>query len=197
MNNFDDIKNLWQNQPGLTMPDVEAIKKAANKNRRQLVIKNAAGILALTGTVIFMAYGAATWQFQYITTKLGMGLIVIGIIGAIVLGSQMLQLILAPVDDTVNNQAYLQQLIQYRNKMRFFQTKGMYAYYFLLTTGFMLYLYEFYARNHMFGLKAYAITLGWIAFTWFYIKPRAIKKQEKKINDLIIQIESISKQLEQ
>jgi len=196
MDNFNDIKGLWQNQPTANLPDVGAIKKAADKNRRQIIIRNVWSLLALGGTVIFTFYIGMAYDFKFITTRLGIMIIIIGIVGAMAINSQMLKLLLSRADESSDNQAYLRQLIEYRNKQRFLQSRGMVIYYLLLTTGFMLYLYEFFARDHMFGLKAYAVTLSWIAFTWFYLKPRAIRKQEKKISDLIEQIESISKQLQ-
>ena len=196
MDNFNDIKSLWQTQSPVQVPDVNAIIKAANKSRRQIILKNTLGLITLGGTVVFIAYIGIAADFKYITTKLGIVVTIIAIIGAMVLNSQMLKLLLSAADSSLNNHAYLQQLIRYRNKQRFFQTTGIGIYYVLLTMGLMLYLYEFYARNPMFGLKAYAATLLWIAFAWFYIRPRTIKKQESKINELIEQIESISGQLE-
>ncbi len=196
MSNFNDIQNLWQNQPDVKTPDVDSIIKAANKNRKQMITKNVMALITLGATVLFIAYIGLVADFQFVTTKVGIVCIIISIIGAMVLNSQMLMLILNKADNSVSNQDYLNQLIAYRNKQRFFQTKGIAVYFLALTLGFILYLYEFYARNHSFGLKAYVLTLLWIAFAWFYIRPKTIKKQEKKINDLIEQIESISSQLE-
>ena len=197
MSNFNDIQNLWQNQPEVKTPDVDTIIKAANKNRRQMITKNALGLVTLGATLIFIAYIGLVADFQFATTKLGIVVIIISIIGAMVVNSQLLMLVLNKADNSASNQDYLNQLIAYRNKQRFFQTKGIGAYFLALTLGFVLYLYEFYARNHAFGLKAYGLTLLWIAFAWFYIRPKTIKKQEKKINDLIEQIESISGQIKE
>jgi hypothetical protein len=35
------------------------------------------------------------------------------------------------------------------------------------------------------GLLTYGITGLWIAFNWFYLKPKIIKKQQQKLNDSI------------
>jgi hypothetical protein len=196
MDSFNDIQTLWQNQPGAHLPDAETVKKAANKIRRQIIIKNLMSLLSLCATVVFIAYIGVVADFKYITTKLGIIVIIIAILGGIVLNSQLLKILFNAGNSAMSNQAYLQQLINFRNKQRFFQTKGMVAYFGLLTFGFTLYLYEFYARNANFGLSAYALTMLWIAFAWFYIRPRVIRKQDKKITDLINQIESISQQLE-
>ena len=46
-------------------------------------------------------------------------------------------------------------------------------------------------RDLAFGIKAYAITFAWIAFTWFVIGKRTIKKEKEKINQQINNIKSI------
>ncbi len=196
MDSFNEIKDLWQNQPEAQIPDVAAIEKAVNKNRRQMIAKNVISLVTLGGTLVFIGYIGIVVDFKFLTTRLGIVLIMISIMAALVVNSQLLMLILKGKDTALDNQEYLQQLIRYQNKQRFFQTKGMLVYYALMTIGFVFYLYEFYARNAMFGLAAYALTLSWIAFAWFYIHPKAVQKQEKKINDMIEQIKSVSAQLD-
>ena len=196
MDSFNEIKDLWQNQPQAQIPDVAAIEKAVNKNRRQMIAKNVISLVTLGGTLVFIGYIGIVVDFKFLTTRLGIVLIMISIMAALVVNSQLLMLILKGKDTALDNQEYLQQLIRYQNKQRFFQTKGMLVYYALMTIGFVFYLYEFYARNAMFGLAAYALTLSWIAFAWFYIHPKAVQKQEKKINDMIEQIKSVSAQLD-
>ena len=196
MDSFNEIKDRWQNQPEAQIPDVAAIEKAVNKNRRQMIAKNVISLVTLGGTLVFIGYIGIVVDFKFLTTRLGIVLIMISIMAALVVNSQLLMLILKGKDTALDNQEYLQQLIRYQNKQRFFQTKGMLVYYALMTIGFVFYLYEFYARNAMFGLAAYALTLSWIAFAWFYIHPKAVQKQEKKINDMIEQIKSVSAQLD-
>ena len=48
-----------------------------------------------------------------------------------------------------------------------------------------------------YALITYGITLLWIAFNWFYIRPKQIAKQQDKINGLIEKFEAINHQLEE
>jgi uncharacterized membrane protein YciS (DUF1049 family) len=58
-------------------------------------------------------------------------------------------------------------------------------------------MYEYASRMTFLNLcLAYGITLSWIAFNWFYLRPRKIKKQQSKINSLIEKFEEINHQLE-
>jgi hypothetical protein len=45
------------------------------------------------------------------------------------------------------------------------------------------------------GIITYAVTLAWIVFNWFYLRPKTIKKQQAKLDDLISKFERINKQL--
>ena len=41
----------------------------------------------------------------------------------------------------------------------------------------------------------YFTTLMWIAFNWFYLRPRQIKKQRAKTDELIIKLEMLNRQI--
>jgi hypothetical protein len=45
------------------------------------------------------------------------------------------------------------------------------------------------------AIITYAATLTWIVFNWFYLRPKTIKKQQVKLDDLISKFEGINKQI--
>jgi hypothetical protein len=47
------------------------------------------------------------------------------------------------------------------------------------------------------GMLAYVVTFAWIAFNWFYLRPKTIKKQQGKLNELINKFEEINNQLKE
>ena len=58
-------------------------------------------------------------------------------------------------------------------------------------------MYEYASRMSALGASlTYGITLLWMLFNWFYIRPKQIKKQQEKINDLIEKFEEVNHQLE-
>jgi Flp pilus assembly protein TadB len=195
MDNFSNIKSLWQSQPAANMPSPELIKKMAEKSRTRLILRYVLILLALGATLIFIIVTGCLADFKYAVTKAGLLLIIISIIGALVLNGGLLKLLLKKADETLDSHAYLQQLIQYRNRQKFMHMRGLVIYFTTLSAGFTLYFYEFLMMNRTMGIIAYAATAAWIAFVWFFLRKRMIKKQEMKINTLITQIESISKQL--
>jgi hypothetical protein len=197
MNNFNELKSLWQQQAENTAPSPEEISTLARKAQKRMMGKNLLSMSLLGLSVIIISSIITGAQFRYASTKLGALLIILAILGFIFLSSQLLRIMLRAADITLTNEAYLKQLLRYQRKERFIQTKGMTAYYFLLSVGLAVYMYEFYARDHVFGLVAYGVTFAWIAVNWFYLLPRSVRKQEKKLNDLIGMIQSISKQLQE
>ncbi len=91
---------------------------------------------------------------------------------------------------------YLQQLLSLKRKQQFLQGIMTNLYFILLSTGLFLYMIEYTMRMKLsMGIVCYAITAGWIAFNWFYIKPKTIRKQREKIDGLINKFTLLTKQL--
>jgi hypothetical protein len=77
------------------------------------------------------------------------------------------------------------------------QTKMLGFYFITLSLGICLYMYEYISRMTNVGaFFSYLITLTWIGFNWFYLRPKTIKKQQTKLNELISKFETLNKQLD-
>ena len=69
-------------------------------------------------------------------------------------------------------------------------------YFVMLGLGIVLYMIEYTMMMTTFwAIFAYTLTLAWIAFNWFFIRPRTIKKQQAKLDELIGKFSDISEQL--
>lgn len=194
MNNFNDIKSLWLNQTESAPSGLAEITRLAKKERSRMISKNIAGLGILFVTLIVIGAIILFADFAFPTTKIGAVIAVISVIGAMSMNFILLQVLLKTDNAGVDNQSYLNHLLSYRKKQQFFQQKGMAIYFCLLWIGLTLYMYEFYARNKQFGLIAYGLTMAWIAFNWFYLRPGVIKRQEDRLNTFISQVESVSRQ---
>lgn len=83
-----------------------------------------------------------------------------------------------------------------KNRESFMQTKVLNLYFILLSAGIGLYMYEYaWKRSLIFGVVAYSVVLLWVGFNWFFLRPRIIKKNKRKTEDLIKQIEAIKIQI--
>jgi uncharacterized membrane protein YciS (DUF1049 family) len=45
------------------------------------------------------------------------------------------------------------------------------------------------------GIFAYGITSIWILFNWFYLRPKQIKKQQSKLDEIIGKFKMLNEQL--
>ena len=85
-----------------------------------------------------------------------------------------------------------------KGKETFMQTKVMNLYFILLSSGILLYMYEYTLNSSfMFRLIAYSVLFLWIALNWFILRPVMIKKNRRKMDCLIRQIEKIKSQVDE
>jgi len=193
MNTNIELKDLWQ-QKETVAPNLRDMYNLASKAKRmfrkKIILSNI--ILGLTAALVI-----AIWIYsnpQMLTTKLGICLTILAISSFILAQNQVLPL-LKKEKDNLNLSDYLSQLKKLRQKERFLQTTMMNVYFILLTSGVLLYMYEYTSKARWFFILGYSIIIAWFAFNWFYLRPRIIKKQQKNTNLLIEKFESIEQQL--
>ncbi|MGH1519808.1 hypothetical protein [Chryseobacterium sp. JK1] len=191
-----DFKNIWKQQTS-NKPNLEELlgklKKFRNENLRKLICSN----LSLIATSLFIAFIWYYYQPQMISTKLGIVLVILAMI-IFLAAYNRLFMTFYKIDSTQSNNEYLQRLYVVKNKQKFMQTTMMNLYFIMLSLGICLYLYEYTSRMTLFSAcLAYGITLLWIAFNWFYLRPKTIKKQESKLDGLISKFEEINNQLKE
>lgn len=194
-NNNIDFKDLWKKQT-VSQPNIEdlmaRLKQFRKAGLRSLWITN----ILLFATSAFILFVWYYYQPQFISTKIGIVLTILAMVIYVVVYNQLLGSY-KNIDATQTNQEYLQKLILIRKKQQFIQSTMLSLYFFLLGVGISLYMYEYACRMTIFWASfTYGITLLWIGFNWFYIRPKQIKKQQSKINELIARFEDINKQLD-
>jgi prepilin signal peptidase PulO-like enzyme (type II secretory pathway) len=189
-----DFKALWNRQDS-SVPDMaEILEKAGQLNRktrnniwRQYIL--------LSLTIIFLIWVWWYYQPTMVTTKIGIMLVIIAIVSYLTIAGQLLPL-LFKVNLETDSRQYLNRLIQIKQKQEFLNKTILNAYFILLSSGIFLYMIEYVGRGSIvFQLTAYGITSLWIAFNWFYIRPKTINKQQKAINDVIGKLELLNGQL--
>ncbi|MET0944673.1 MAG: hypothetical protein ABWY22_04660 [Flavobacterium sp.] len=194
-NNNIDFKDLWKKQT-VSQPNIEdlmaRVKQFKKGAVRSLWITN----ILLLATSVFILFVWYYYQPQFISTKIG---IIITILAMVIYLFTYNKLLVKykNIETTQTNNEYLQNLILIKKKQQFLQTKMMTFYFIALTTGICLYMYEYASRMTLLGVSlTYGLTLFWMIFNWFYIRPKKIKKQQDKINSLIEKFEEVNNQLE-
>jgi hypothetical protein len=169
---------------------IEGVKKASYKN---LIVTTV--LFAVTS--LFICWIWLTYNPQFITTKLGIVLIILAMA---IYGYSLNQQypLLKNMDSASSNTEHLTNLLALKKKQQFLQTTMMNLYFILLSSGLGLYLIEYAQMMPTFwAIFAYAITGLWMLFNWFYIRPKTIKKQQAKLNDIIGKFENIQTQLKE
>ena len=93
---------------------------------------------------------------------------------------------------------YLNNLLMLKGKETFMQTKVMSLYFILLSSGILLYMYEYTLNSSFtFRLIAYSVLFLWIALNWFVLRPVMIRKNRRRMDCLIRQIEKIKSQVDE
>ena len=189
-----NFKALWQQQ-SVSEPDMkdlmDRLHQFKQSNIRRLIKTN----ILLIATSLFIGFVWYYYQPQFITTKIGIVITILAMTIYLFVYNKMFALF-NKIDDTSDNSHYLQNLVAIKGKQRFLQHTMMNLYFIMLMVGMCLYLYEYTSRMTMTaGIITYAVTLIWILYNWFYLRPKAIKKQQAKLDDLISKFEGINKQI--
>ena len=189
-----DFKDLWKQQTS-EKPSIEELldrlKKFKNENLRKLLITN----ILLIITCLFIGFIWYYYEPRLITTKIGIVLVILAMVIFLFAYNKLLSPIYK-LDNTQTNTEYLHSLYSLKNKHKFIQTTMLNLYFIMLFAGISLYMYEYASKMKMiYGISAYLLTFLWIAFNWFYLRPRIIKKQQAKLNGLINKFEEMNDQL--
>jgi predicted signal transduction protein with EAL and GGDEF domain len=194
-NNNIDFKDLWKKQT-ISQSNIEdllvRLKQFKKAGLRTLWITN----ILLFATCAFIILVWYTYQPEFISTKIGIVLVILAMVIYLVFYNRLVS-IYKNIVTAQTNQEYLQKLILIKKKQQFMQSTMLSLYFILLGVGIGLYMYEYTVRMTIFwAVFAYGITLLWMGFNWFYIRPKQIKKQQSKLNDLIAKFEEVNNQLE-
>jgi len=95
----------------------------------------------------------------------------------------------------MSSREYFDNLLKIKNKERLIQTGLMGLYHLLLLFAIGLYLYEYAIRMPVImAITVYTVSVGWIAFSWFVIRPKQSKKNNRGNERIITELERVIEQ---
>ena len=196
MNPNINFNGLWAKQK-TGEPDIEDLLSKMNtfkkSNLKKLIITN----LLLITTSLFIILIWVYFQPQMITTKIGIIVTILAMV-IFVIGYNQSFVLFRKQTNTLSTTEYLKDLLAIKAQQEFMQTTMLNLYFVLLSTGIGLYMFEYTVRMTAFwGIVAYGITSIWILFNWFYLRPKQIKKQQSKLDEIIGKFEELHEQLTQ
>ncbi|OBW42572.1 hypothetical protein AB670_00982 [Chryseobacterium sp. MOF25P] len=191
-----NFQEIWNNKNS-DIPNIKEIKTKAEKYRKKQILKDI-GLIALL--LLTVAMIISIWVFikiSFFSTQFGIMLVLIGITMYSFLVYQNIN-ILKKINTSTTNHEYLATIRKVEQQQIYMQTKGLSIYYLLLSFGFAFYFYEFALKMSWLGvLLTYGLTFLWGAVSWFFIRPKQIKKQKEKISTVISSLEKLEKSFEE
>lgn len=189
-----DFKAIWKAQKVAT-PDTTQLFKRANKLKKKgrftLLFVSATLLL----TIIYVSFIWYYYQPEFMTTKIGIVLAIIAMLVFLVPFKKQFS-ILDDLETTASCKEYLQQLIALQKAQTYQQTKILSSYFVMLSSGISLYLIEFVTQmTFLWGTITYGLTFLWFAFVWWYLRPRIILEQNKKLNNLVGDFKKVAQQM--
>lgn len=189
-----DFTAIWKQQK-VVQPNIVELQNKLNQFKKNNLKKIIASNILLITTVVLIIFIWYKYQPLYLTTKIGIVLVIFAMtIFLLVYNKQFSSF--NKIDETQTTGNYLKSLIELKTKQKYIQTTMLSMYFIMLSLGIGLYLYEYTLMMSMFwAIFAYGITFTWISFNWFYIRPKTIKKQQAKLDELISNFEAVNKDL--
>jgi hypothetical protein len=189
-----DLKKIWNTQKTET-PEVEVLYVKANKLKSKSFLKLIVVNVTLLLTITFIGFIWYYYQPEFVTTKIGIVLTILALIIFLLPFNKQFSLLSKNKTES-NSKEFLQQLIKLKESQVSQQTTMLNIYFIMLSLGIGLYLFEYVSKMTMtWGIFTYAITILWFAINWFYIRPKAIMKQNAKLNKLIAEFEKLNNQM--
>jgi len=190
-----DFKALWNKEEAKDMPDTKELLKKADRIRKLTRFKLVAQSLLLLATVAILLFAGFRIDHAQVTTMIGLVLMIIAIVSYLAVANQILPMLFKS-DMEGSSQEYLNQLIRIKRKNEFINKVMINIYFSLLSLGLFLYSLQFVARMTTgWATFYYVMVFGWMAFSWFVLRPRGIKRKQKPLNDMIERLQAVSEQL--
>ncbi len=192
MENFDDIKSIWQLEKGDQLPSVEEIEKIAKtfNMKKQNKAKALIGLLIgciLGYTAVWIGMENVLW-----TTRAGLICSVVAILYVVWFKYQELRK--EGRADPLNSAAFLAQLkSELIDKKE--EKKRIIIFILLFFIAYALFIYEKVQVNSQLMLTGYSILTFAMAFLWFVVRPVTYRNYRKSIQKTITEIETIQQQI--
>lgn len=190
MENNINLKELWNNQ---SVPEANSsdLLKRVDKHKaaglKKIFLLNG----LLLATIAFVMLIWINFKPQLLTTKIGIILCILPMVIAFVFQNRILPLY-KKSDEGQSNAEYLENLLKIKMEEGRIQTTIMTLYFILLSAGIALYMYEYTSYMPLgWRIFSYSIVVLWIGFNWFVLRPKVIKKNQEKTDELIRQLEKI------
>jgi hypothetical protein len=196
MEPFSELQSLWAAATPPLPADPAEIVRLVKRSQRNMRWKMIGATLALLLSGCVQLWVLFWFEPKYATTRLGL-LLTIGV-SAWAMGDNMRQWLLLRTAEAADSMAIsLEKMLRYQYRMQRYVRRRFTILFLLLAVGLLLYLYEFAHHSVMFTVLSYGSTILYMAFCWFWLKPRIIRKNEKSVGEIIQRLKRLQADLKE
>ena len=192
MDNLTDLKNIWLSAKTDSLPGVAEMLHMIKKYRSTNLIKKIALIITAILLTAVMASVVFRYKSSMLTTRIGEVMIILAGIMLVVTNVRSLGRLHRVKDHT--NKEFIEYLEQVQRNRIYYHKKTQVAGLLLASVGLLLYIYEPVCKSLLLFVSAYSLLFIWLLINWLIIRPRAYKRQARKLEDTINKMVQISKQ---
>ncbi|MDI3322480.1 hypothetical protein [Pinibacter soli] len=189
MNGFDEIQDMWLEQPLKRAPQVEdiraAIKKYKTKTNRPLTIQISLLMVSLAVFIYMLLCGPSVT----LTARIGILLFIVSIIYGVflkinaVLKTRRMQVLSA--------KEFISQLEEEKTKTCTGSANEQARIFILFCVAYIFYIYGGLSQNITALIITYSAIALMLGLLWFVIRPYSARKRRKRIQSLISKLEQI------
>ena len=164
--------------------------------RKSAYWKHGLAAISQLATLVYMDLLVSHVQLHQAIARIGLVLMNIAIFVYLATSSDLLYLWIRPNRNDLTIQDHLQELSRLKGRLRVLYGRFYLVYYGLMMTGLLLYAIEFTATmRSLLEVLTYALICCWLLIFWFRLRPKIIRKHEKKIDSAIAELKRLSGQL--
>jgi glucose-6-phosphate-specific signal transduction histidine kinase len=193
MDNLDDLKAIWLTAKTDILPSADEMIRIIKKFRNQKIRNKILLIISAFLSSALMVAVMFIYKSTMLSTRTGEIML---IMACYILAYTNLKSIkrFYSLNDDYNNHEFILFLERTRQNQIYFYKKTQVVALLLSSAGLLLYLYEPVCGHVLAFAIVYTTTIVYLLFMWFYIRPRTFKREAKKLNAMVEQLERISKQ---
>jgi hypothetical protein len=199
MQDFDSLKNMWQQPANAGQADKEIIKSVTNTNTTKMKLQKPQlhGAIALTITAIFIACLAIFGNLNFIHWYTYGGMLLICVICLVQAGIMYTTYKkIKSIDDTVEPARHLQQWEAYYDLRKKQNCRNMPIYYVVLNVAMAIYMVELFTGRPLINVLIFiGVYAAWMLFAYFYLGRKNIRKENNRLQTIINDLKSIEGQL--
>ena len=193
MDNLNDLKAIWLTAKTDSLPASGEMLRMAKKFRNDKVRKKLMliSISILLSTI--MVFGAIYNDLTMISTRIGEACLIVTCILLAFTNIRSLKRFINFKDFT--NKEFIDFMEQTRRNQLYYYQKTQVAGMGISSIGLLFYFYELVYKDTVWIMVTYTAALLYLAFMWFYIRPRNFRRQNQKMDETMRKLHDISNQI--